>query len=177
MDLRYVYSLILTLLIAAQCVCIVIARKSRKEIGRSVAWLDAAFIPPMIGNLILIGVHTKEAAMIGSYIYFIGMDIVMLAFMNFASAYCKGAGQETKHKIPFLNFILLGGDALQLALNTVFGHAFDLEPVEDGGMIYYRLVPYWGQTIHRIIDYGIFLAIVLIFNVCSSTANQLHSAA
>ena len=165
MNIRIAFSTILTLLVAALCFCIYFARRSHKTIGRSVAWLDAAIIPPLIGNLIIMGSHVKELTAVGCYIYFIGMDVVILALMNFASAYCRVAGQKRRHKTPLVNYILLGADTIQMLLNLVFGHAFDLEVTDVQGQPYYMVVPKLGQTIHRVVIYAIFFAIILIFTV------------
>ena len=174
MDTRVVLSTILYTLIAAVCVCIVLARRSHKNIGLSVAWLDASLIPPMIGNLIIIGTHTREVAAVGYYIYFIGMNVVMLALMNFASEYCRIEGKPRKHKTPILNYILLGGDTVQLVLNTVFGHAFGLEAVEVENMTYYKLIPDAGQIIPRVMDYSIFGAILLIFFIVTLRTPKIY---
>ena len=68
--MRIAFSVIFILLIAALGVCRVKARRSRKAIGPSVALLDAALIPPLIGNLIIIVSTGKTLSTIGCYINF-----------------------------------------------------------------------------------------------------------
>ena len=61
--------------------------------------------------------------------------------------------------------MLLAADALQLLCNPFFGHAFSTEAVVVAGGDYYRLIPYLGQTFHRVVDYGILAAVIIIFIV------------
>ena len=126
-----------------------------------VGLLDLALIPTLIGNLVIIGSSIKEVSMIGYYIYFAGMDLVMFALLNFTREYCKGIGN--KLHLPVTLSVMLAADAAQMMLNLFFHHAFELEAVEVQGLDYYRLVPYLGQTIHRIVNYTVFLCVILIF--------------
>ncbi|MCR4584879.1 MAG: EAL domain-containing protein [Lachnospiraceae bacterium] len=155
------FSILYTVIVLALLRCTVSARRSNKGIGRFVALLDSAFIPPVIGNLIIITTYEENAARLGYYFYFLGMNLVMYALCRFTYAYCKGIG--TKHNTPRIVYLALTADSVQMLLNTVFGHAFDVEPIDFEGMIYYRLVPHLGQTVHRIVDYSIFAAIILIY--------------
>ena len=48
-------------------------------------------------------------------------------------------------------------------MNTFFHHAFSLTPIDVDGFPYYKLVPYTGQSIHRVVDYTVFLSVLIIF--------------
>ncbi len=163
MNMRVAFSFIFTTLVLALIICAICAWRSRKPIGKSVAVLDIAFIPPVIGNLIIIGSHVSLISYIGSYIYFIGMDLIMFALVRFTAEYCQPA--EKKRKVPLFIDLLLAVDVVQYALNPLFGQAFELEEIEFDGSAYYRLVPQIGQTFHRVVDYGIVALVILTFFV------------
>ena len=86
--MRVAFPVIFFGLIVALIVCAVFARRTRKSIGRPVMFLLLALIPPMIGNLILIVSTNRALSAVGYYIYFLGMDFVMLALLRFTGAYC-----------------------------------------------------------------------------------------
>jgi hypothetical protein len=145
----------------ALAVCACLALRSRRVIGKYVAQTVAALIPPVIGNMIIIASGTKAQSTLGCYIYFIGMDLVMLALTGFTLEYC----QLPKLRAKYLTAVraLLAVDAVQLLLNPLFGHAFDTEPILVDGFAYCRLVPRLGQTFHRVVDYGILATVIVIF--------------
>ena len=161
MDIRIAFSTILTCLVMALVFCAVRGYKSRKAIGRAVCQLDLALIPPIIGNLIIIGTSVESLAVAGYYIYFLGMDLVMFGLVRFTARYCAGLGNGQQNTAAV--YFVLAADAVQMILNIPFGHAFDVEPVEVQGLDYYRLIPHFGQTIHRVVDYAVFFAVILIF--------------
>lgn len=161
MFMRIGFPIIFIILIIALSVCSVKSFKSGKSISKVLCLLDLSLIPPIIGNMIIIGSTTKIVSFIGCYIYFIGMDLVMAALVSFSNVYCKGIGNGQRK--PISMYILLVMDALQILVSIFTGHAFDLEPKTVQGYTYYVLIPHWGQFVHRAIDYFIFFSVVLIF--------------
>ncbi len=159
--MRHTFSLVFLLMAIALAACACLALRSRRVIGKYVAQTVAALIPPVIGNMIIIASGTKAQSTLGCYIYFIGMDLVMLALTGFTLEYC----QLPKLRAKYLTAVraLLAVDAVQLLLNPLFGHAFDTEPIPVDGFAYYRLVPRLGQTFHRVVDYGILATVIVIF--------------
>lgn len=156
-NLSYFY----LILILALVVCLVLSRRSHKKIGASVAVLVGALIGPVTGNLIIIMSGNRQVSTAGCYIYFIGMDLVMVALLRFTFDYCDLTWPG--EKIWYLVHSVLVIDVVQFLFNPFFGHAFDIEPIEVEGFDYYRLVPHYGQSFHRLVDYGIFLAVLVIF--------------
>ena len=145
------------------------ARKSGKDIGVLVSFLLITLIPPVLGNWMIIIARHRWLALAGSYIYFIGMDCVMAALMRFTQSYC---GMEDRF-LPVrkgMHWLFLI-DLVQYALNPFFHHAFDLEEISLEGSAYFLLIPYAGQTFHRIVDYGILLVILIVFLM-----KTIHSA-
>ena len=171
--MRFTFSVIYSLLIIALGVCSVIAWKSRKAIGRSVTQLEGSLIPPVMGNLLIVGSDNRKIALAGSYIYFIGMDLVMYALVYFTARYCKLRGP--RHRIPNAVYVILALDVLQLMLNPLFGHAFVLERISVDRFDYYRLIPLAGQVFHRAAVYGVFLAVVLIYIVMVVRTPRIYS--
>ena len=171
--MRHLFSILFMLLALALGVCAVFARRSRRAIGASVALLVSSLIPPVIGNMIIIASGEKAVSMAGCYIYFLGMDLVMFALLRFTFKYC--AISWPGRWLKALVHLLLIADAAQLLCNPFFGHAFATEPIMAGGAPYYRLIPYAGQTFHRLADYGIFAAVLVIFLVKMIRAPRVYS--
>jgi len=161
--MRYSFAGLFILMVMVIAACISVSRRSDRKIGGAVSMLLAMLIPPIIGNLIIILASTKDTAMIGCYIYFIGMDAVIMALMHFSFCYCVITWPNRFLQYSVYGLITL--DVVQLLLNPVFGHAFDTEPILVSGFDYYRLIPYWGQTFHRVVVYGLFSVVLLIFVV------------
>lgn len=156
-------TIVVALLAIALAVCAVICRRSRRAIGASVGMLVGALILPVAGNLLIIISREKLPAVIGCYTYFVGMDLVMFALLGFTLEYCRLSWPNLWLKR--LVYLILIVDAVQLLLNPFFGHAFSTERLMVDGGAYYRLVPYLGQTFHRVVDYGIFFAVLVVFFV------------
>ena len=171
-ELRGTYSVIFVLLIYALGICAVLARRSNKPIGRAVSMLELALIPPVMGNLLIVGSGERYIALIGCYVYFIGMDLVLYALVRFTEAYCKGTGNGQKRPTVVYAALLL--DSVQMICNLFIGHAFSIEAIDVEGTPYYRLVPHLGQIVHRIVDYAVFIAILLIFLVISVKTTKIY---
>ena len=153
--MRVRFSVIFTVLAIALLICAVFAYRSHKAIGRPVCRLVLSLIPPMAGNILIVSSGNHLISTIGCYIYFIGMDIVMFSLLRFTLSYCSLSWINKKSRIIILS--ILGIDVIQLMLNPIFHHAFATEAIELEGYAYYRLIPYAGQTFHRVIDYSIFI--------------------
>ena len=163
MGTRIGYSTVFMVLIAVLVICSLIAYRSKKSIGKAVCWLDLSFIPPIVGNLIILGVHDRTAATFGYFMYFLGMDLVMIAVINHTTVYCSGV--KSGHKVPKTLYFLLAGDAVQLLINPLTGHAFGLEEVLVDDEPYFRLLPHFGIYFHRAVVYMIIGMIFLIYIV------------
>ena len=171
--MRLAFSIIFVLLIAALGLCYIRARRSRKAIGKTVALLDGALIPPVIGNLLIIASTGKTLSTIGCYIYFLGMDLAISALLRFAFDYCQIGAEKRKYRL--LAYIPMGLDVAQMLCNPFFHHAFATEPIPVAGADYYRLLPYLGQTYHRVVDYGILAAVIVIFIVKMLRSPRIES--
>ena len=171
--MRQTFSVIFMLQVIALIVCAYLAKESQRKIGGAVALLLFSLIPPLIGNLIIISTSDQTLALVGSYIYFLGMDMVMFALLKFSFAYCHISWKSnTLRKIVYLFLVV---DAIQLLLNPVFGHAFTTEAIIVDGYPYFRMLPLTGQTFHRVLDYSIFLACLCLFLYKAVTAPAIYS--
>ena len=158
--MRIAVAVLFILFIAALNVTAVVAGKSVKPIGRSLAKLEIGMIVPLIGNLIITLTGRYHYSMWGYYIYFVGMDIAVYRVLVFTMDYF-----EMKWPFKALKFFvwsLIAADGIQYFLNPTYHHAFALQAIKIDGYNYYLLVSLSGQTYHRIICYGIFfIALVL----------------
>ena len=157
----------------ALLICLVSANRSKKPFGKYVAFVVTGLSLPVIGNLILVASSNKLAATIGCYIYFLGMDTAVYSLLFFAHAYC-GLGKPRKW-VQLLVDTLLLGDLLHYILNPFLHLSFDTEKILVDGRDYYRLIPYIGQTYHRIVCYGIFLAVLIIFLVKAIKSARIYA--
>ena len=149
------------MLIVAMSLCSLAALRSKKAIGKYVSALNASLIPPIIGNLLIVSSTSRFVSSLGCYIYYIGMDLVMMSLMLFTAEYCKGTGNG--QKIPRFTFVMIALDIVQILLNPLTKFTFSTEKIIVDGNTYYRLVPLTGQTFHRMVDYCIFIAVLLIY--------------
>ena len=171
--MRIALSIIFVVLVVALSVCVFFAFRSKKAIGKSVAILVASLIPPVIGNLFIIASPNEIISTIGCYVYFLGMDLVMYAITRFTFDYCDLPFPKKIVKGIIYGILIL--DAIQLLMNTFAHHAFTLELINVSGADYYRFVPLWGQTIHRVVDYTILAAVLVTFIVKSIRAPRVYA--
>ena len=129
-------------LAAALLVCFFIARRSRKGIASSVSLLLLGLLPPVAGNLIIILSDQKIVSIFGCYIYFLGMDLVMFALLQFTLVYCRLSWPSSL--VRNIIYVLLIVDFCQLLCNPFFHHAFDVERTMVDGAAYFRVIPYLG---------------------------------
>ena len=170
--MRYAFSGLYIAMVLALLACVIAAGRSYKKIGGAVAMLEGMLIPPVIGNLIIILAQTKTPAMIGYYIYFLGMDAVMMALLQFTASYCLT--KWPKKIYAYLVYTLVTIDCVQYLLNPFFGHAFDVEAIPYDNGTYYRLLPGLGQAYHRVIVYAIFAIVLLVFIVKIVTSPRIY---
>ena len=153
-------------------VCAVDAKRHYKKLGKAVAWLDLAFIPPILGNAIIVMAKRRMVALVGCYIYYVGMDFVIYELMMFTEEYCKGVGKWKKFP-RWIKWLLIA-DAAQLLMNPFTKHAFDIEWIVYQNQVYYVLKPFAGQTFHRIVDYGVFLAVIVVFFISTFRTSRIY---
>ena len=165
MRMRVFFLFVYIILIAAQVLCAVAAAVSGKKIGKRVAVFNLSLIPTILGNFMITSATSPLMASVGRYMFFIGIDFVILALLAFTVEYCKGSGSP--HKVPKFIYVLFVIDIIQLALNPVLGHAFSAEKIFVEGMAYYRVVPYLWLNLHRILDYSVMCAMMLVYFVIS----------
>ena len=159
--MRDVFAVIYVLLIVLLGLFGVISKRSTKSIGLAVSYLLFTFIVPITGNLILVLSENELLSTIGSYTYFIGMDLMAFSLFDFTLAYCNISWE--KHKNIYIIYALLTIDIIQYFFNPFFGHAFGMEAITVDNAPYYRLVPYAGQEFHRIAVYFTFATSLGVF--------------
>ncbi len=170
--MRTVLSVIFVLLIIALLLCVVFSLRSKKPIGKSVANLLVGLTIPVLGNLILIVTSVQLFAEFGCNVYFLGMDAAVISLLFFTHAYCEIG--KPKLSIKLLIYVLFGIDVVQYILNPFIRFTFTTEEISVDGRAYYRLLPYIGQTYHRVVCYGLFFASLIIFIVMTAKASKVY---
>lgn len=163
--IRLAFVLIFAVLIVTLAVCGIASYRSKKPIGRAVSFICISLIPPVLGNMIIVGTHVRTFALIGCYTYYIGMDIIMFALIRFTYEYCSVVNSHIRKTLLKVIYILLCLDVVQMLLNPFFGHAFSLQEIEAYGEPYFQMIPLLGQTYHRMVCYGALAVVMLIFIV------------
>lgn len=171
-DMRNTAFVVLALMIVGLAVCSYKAMKHDKSIKHSLALLLLALIPPIAGNLIIIASTSRLPALIGCYVYFLGMDLAVAYLLKFSLDYCN-VKWNNKLAISVV-YSLFTLDIIQYALNPFTGHAFDVRQITVGTAPYFQTVPYIGQTYHRIVVYGFFFASIIIFAVKARRTSRIY---
>ena len=170
--MRLTFGIMLFALAATLGVCSAIAKRSGKNMSLTASSLLLWIVPPVIGNAIIILSGQEILSTAGAYIYYIGMDFLMAGTLHFTFRYCRI--EWPSRFLRNLVFGLLMADVVQLLLNPMFHHAFDLIPLEVDGFNYYKLSPHLGQTFHRVVDYGILAGILGVFTVKAVRSPRLQ---
>ncbi|SCW64527.1 diguanylate cyclase (GGDEF) domain-containing protein [Ruminococcaceae bacterium YRB3002] len=171
--MRLALSVVFSILVAALLVCLVLAKFSKKPLGNAVSFALAALGIPVIGNLIIILSTDPFISTAGYYIYFLGMDVAMYSLWYFAHVYCDLGKPKMKWQISVCS--LLAIDVVQYILNPFLKFSFSTEKITVDDRAYFRLVPYLGQTYHRVVCYGIFLAVLIIFLVKRLSSPRIYA--
>ena len=172
--MRATYSILFIVLILALIGCTLLAKRSDRPCRRGVMWLDISLILPLAGSLIRLVTENRTAALIGHYFHYIGIDIALVSLVSFTNTYCQGIGDGNRERKPTVMYLMLTADMIQLFLNPFFGHAFGIEPVSSEGAVYYKLVPYAGQVVHRVVDYFIFFCVLLIYIIAAKKTPKVY---
>ncbi len=159
--MRSIFTVIFLLLIITLTVCSFMARRSPRAIGSSVAALIGTLTLPLTGNLLIVASTSALLPTVGYYVYFLGMDFVVLTLIHFTFRYCGLSWSKKWMRDLVLAIVFL--DIAQYVANPFLGQAFGTECIIVEGYPYYRLVPHLGQAFHRVLDYGILAAVILIF--------------
>ena len=171
--MRIIFVIIFSILVLALGVCTIFAARSEKRIAKSVTRLLVALIPPVIGNSIIIISSTPILSAVGWYIYLVGMDVVILALLGFTFQYC-GVTWPNRATQLLLHLLLLL-DVAQILCNPFTGHVFRLDAVTHNGQLFYITEPLLGQSLHRLLVYCVFFAVLVIFFVKMIRAPKIYS--
>ena len=161
--MRYAFVAIFALLIATLILCSRVSLRSIKPIGRSVSFFCLSLIIPLFGNLLIIGTCNEVVALVGYYLFYIGMDIAMYALLRFTREYCRSKKTEFRNIVPWWLHVLFTIDVLQLLANSFFGHAFELQEIIAYGRPYYLNITHWGVSVHRVICYSAIGVVMVVF--------------
>lgn len=176
MNIQIYYSLIFSLLACGCLLCSIRALNSDKPIKKATAFVNFALITPLIANILLANTHTEWIAAILYPFFYISMTAVLIAVVYFTNEYCQGADPNTNKKSnkPTVMYILGSLDIIQILLGFITHHVLKLESIVVDDQIFYQDIPLIGLTIHRVICYGLFLGIILIFTLSTIKSSRLY---
>ena len=157
--MRTAIAILISAVAAALVVCAAISRRSDREIAPKVTAFLLSLLGPVIGNLIIIIAHTETPALIGRYIYAVGIDFAVYCMLDFTMQYCALEWNKVWHRILIA---VLALDIVQFLLNPFFGHAFAPDMVMAYGAPYYNVHSYWGRNIHLALVYAVMATVLLI---------------
>ena len=172
--MRLTFAIIYTLLIVLLGLFGIISRRSNKAVALPVSYLQFTFIVPIVGNLIIVLSQNELLSTIGSYTYFIGMDLMAFSLFDFTLSYCSIPWRKHREKC-YIIYTILTLDMIQYLFNPFFGHAFGMEAIMVDDAPYYRLVPYLGQTLHRAAVYTAFFTSLIIFLVKTIRVPRIYA--
>ena len=175
MDLRLEYTVIFSLLIIAEIFCAIKGFKSDKDVGKHAAWLNISLIGLLVCN-ILITDSTNNIVSYLAYIFsYISTTFVLLSLVNFTNVYCQGTSKPgEKHRKPYVMYILVICDIIQLLVGIFTKHVISIEYEVVDSIIYIQDMARIGLTMHRIIDYILFICVILIFLMAIIRTSKLY---
>ncbi len=159
--MRILFGILFLGVTIALAVCSVIARRSGKPVGKAAAILTGSLVLPLAGNGIIIVSSSRILSLIGCYMYYLGLDMSIAALLHFTFVYCRHSWPKNWVRNAVYSIFL--ADVVQLLLNPVFHHAFEISPVQVDGYDYYKMTPLIGQQFHRAVDYLLLAGIIVIF--------------
>ena len=171
--MRLAFGILFSAIIIAMAVCVRIARNSGKQIGYAAARFLASLILPLAGNGIIIMSADRTLSLIGCYLDNLGLNISIAAFLHFTFVYCRITWHRVFLRTAMYSLLLI--DSVQLLLNPIFHHAFELTAIEVEGYPYFKMIPYLGQTFHRAADYLLLAGIIVVYIIRLRRAPRLQT--
>lgn len=171
--MRIALSIVYIVLVLILGLCTFLARKSHKSINKALALLVSSLIPPVFGNLCIIASNIETLSIVGCYIYFIGMNYVMFALIQFTYEYCEIPRKA--NIVKYIVFGLLFLDTVQILINLGTGHVFGIEKIVAYGSDYFKFIPQTGLLIHRILDYLILGAVIIEFIIKAIISPKVYA--
>ena len=172
--MRLTFAIIYSVLIVLLGLFGMISRRSKKTVALPVSYLEFTFIVPIVGNLIIVLSQNELLSTIGSYTYFIGMDLMVFSLFDFTLSYCHIPWRSHRKKC-YVIYAILTLDIIQYLFNPFFGQAFGMEAIMVDNAPYYRLVPHIGQIFHRIIVYIAFFTSLFIFIIKAIRVPRIYA--
>lgn len=171
--MRLALSGVLSILIIVLLACLLNAYHSRRELGKNLTFLLTGMASPVIGNFIVIVSTQLTPALIGNYIYSLGFDAAIFALFRYTFAYCE-MGRPKRGLLAFV-YSLFAVDIILYILNPFLKLSFVIEELSVDGQPYFKIIPFAGQTYHKIICYGIFFIILIVYIIKSIRTSRVYA--
>ena len=170
--MRTAIAIVISLLAAALIGCAIVSRRSDRDIAPKVTNFLLSLLGPMVGNLLIIVAHTEPLALVGRYLYAVGIDIAVYCMLDFTMFYCGLTWNKVWQRVLLG---LIGLDIVQFLLNMVFGHAFSTDVMMAYGAPYYNVHSYWGRNIHLALVYAVMGTVLVILLIKSIRGARIYS--
>lgn len=174
MNTQMIFTFIFASLIIAQIYCAIKASKSDKPIAKRTRNFNLAIILPIFANIIIINSQLEILSIIGYYLSYVGMSIILIFMVRFTEEYCKGVDPSRKHSKPYAMYILGAIDILQMTIMLFAGNLLGTEKIILNGQIFYADTPMMGLTIHRVVNYTVYASILLIYIISVKKISKLY---
>ena len=174
MSIQNGYCIIFICLAVLQVICAIVAFKSDKPISDYTCRLNLAITLPLIANIMIIRSNDIGLSYFSYYLSYIGMDIIMVSLINYTNSYCKGVDEHKLDRKPYVGYVLIIADIVQILLGPLFHHVMTIEVTVLDERDFYRDVTHIGLTIHRIVDYVIFAGLIITYIVSMIKTSKLY---
>ena len=121
--MRLTFAIIYSILIVLLGLFGMISRRSNRTVALPVSYLEYSFIVPIVGNLIIVLSQDKLLSILGSYTYFIGMDLMAISLFDFTLSYCNIPWRAHRKKC-YIIYAILTLDIIQYFFNPFLGQVF-----------------------------------------------------
>ncbi len=174
MGIRNIYTLLFIICTIIQLVCVYKARQAKKPSSKYIIYFNLSIAIICAANFIVNISTNRTLSLVGYYFYYNGMTLTLISLIAFTNCYCQDIDKKKKHGKPIKLYIIGGLDILQLNIGLFTKHIIKLNEIIIDNSVYYKATPLIGLTIHRIINYGLFFAVLLIFTLGVIKSSRLY---
>lgn len=160
------------LLAVVTIVCLVRTQRSDKEIapyvGHCLFWL----LIPLVSNIVIALSDDPEICKFCFTVYFISSTVLLYYFAEFGIKFCNFL--QGKSSASNLMMCIVAFDAINIAMNYVFGHVFSVTLVEEAGDAYVLFDSLWYHKVHLSISALLFAIPVAALTIKCIKTSRLY---
>ena len=152
--------------------CLVRTQRSDKEIAPYVSHCLFWLLIPIVSNIVIALSDDIEICKFCFTVYFISTTVLLYYFAEFAIKFCNFDTDKPLASNLMMGIVAL--DAVSLALNYVFGHAFTVSSVEDAGEVDVIFQSLWYHKVHLGISALLLIIPIVVLAVKSIKSSKLY---